>query len=53
MKPAYWIALMALLGAIIGYAIFRSTGWLGAVSGTIIGILLGTIIYAMQVRKTK
>jgi hypothetical protein len=52
MKPAYWIGILALIGGIIGYAIFRSTGWLGTGTGIILGILIGAIIYATQTRKT-
>ena len=53
MKPAYWIALLALAGGIIGYAIFRSTGWLGTGIGIILGIILGAIIYSMQTGKNQ
>jgi uncharacterized membrane protein (UPF0136 family) len=44
MKPAYWIAIFALLGGILGYIVFRSTGWIGAGSGVVIGILMGVLI---------
>jgi uncharacterized membrane protein (UPF0136 family) len=53
MKPGYWIAIFALAGGIIGYAVFRSSGWLGTVIGIIIGILIGALVYAQQARKTK
>ena len=53
MKPAYWIAILALLGGIIGYALFRSTGWLGTGLGVVIGILIGVVIYNLQTRKLK
>ena len=53
MKPAYWIGILALVGAVIGYAVFRSSGWLGAGLGAVIGILVGAIIYTMQTRKPK
>jgi uncharacterized membrane protein (UPF0136 family) len=53
MKPAYWIAILALVGGIIGYAIFRSTDWLGTGLGVVLGILAGTVLYAMQTRKAK
>ena len=53
MKPAYWIGILALVGGVIGYAIFRSSGPLGSGLGAIIGILVGTIIYNMQTRKPK
>jgi uncharacterized membrane protein (UPF0136 family) len=51
MKPAYWIGILALAGGIIGYAIFRSSGWLGTGIGIIVGILIGAIIYNIQARK--
>lgn len=44
MKPSYWIAILAVVGGLIGYAIFRSTGWLGTGTGVVIGILVGVII---------
>ncbi len=53
MKPAYWIAILALVGGIVGYAISRSTGWLGTGLGVILGILIGAMIYSMQTRKPK
>lgn len=53
MKPAYWIGILALVGGIIGYTIFRSTGWLGTGIGIVVGILAGTMIYAIQTRKAK
>ena len=46
MKPIYWIPLLALLGGILGYAIFRATGWLGATTGVIVGVLIGALIYS-------
>lgn len=42
-----------LVGGIIGYAIFRSTGWLGTGLGVVLGILAGTVLYAIQTRKAK
>jgi uncharacterized membrane protein (UPF0136 family) len=45
MKPAYWVGIMALVGGLIGYALSASTGWYGSGIGTIIGILIGTLIY--------
>jgi len=52
-KSAYWIAILALLGGIVGYAGFRSTGWLGTGIGVVLGILVGTLLYSMQARKDK
>jgi len=45
MKPAYWIGIMAIAGGLIGYAVSASTGWFGTGIGTIVGILIGTLIY--------
>lgn len=53
MKPAYWIGILALLGALIGYFFYRSTGWFGSGIGAVIGILLGTLIYSIQKNKKK
>lgn len=52
MKPAYWIGILALLGAIIGYAIFHSTGWLGSGIRGSIGLMIGVYVYNMQLKKT-
>jgi len=41
MKPAYWIGIMAVLGGIITYVIFRN-----AFYGLAAGILVGAAIYA-------
>jgi hypothetical protein len=53
MKPAYWIGILALLGAVVGYIVFRSTGWLGSGLGIVAGILVGVLLYNMLTRKTK
>jgi hypothetical protein len=53
MKPAYWIGILALLGAIVGYIMFRSTGWLGSGIGTVGGIVIGVLVYNLLTRKTK
>jgi uncharacterized membrane protein (UPF0136 family) len=45
MKPIYWIPLLALVGGIIGYAVFRTTGWLGATTGVVVGALIGALLY--------
>ena len=51
MRPAYWIGILALAGGIIGYAISRGTGWLDAGIGGVVGILIGTLVYALQKRQ--
>ncbi len=48
MKPGYWIVVMALVGGIIGYAIFKVTGWLGVITGIVIGTLIYTILKGKQ-----
>lgn len=53
MKPEYWIGIMALIGAVIGYALFRLTGWLDTGIGTAVGILIGVVIYANLKNKQK
>jgi zinc transporter ZupT len=53
MQPAYWIGIMALVGAIAGYAIFKLTGWLDSGVGTAVGILIGVIIYTNLTEKEK
>ncbi|MCL4559145.1 MAG: hypothetical protein M1281_00835 [Chloroflexi bacterium] len=53
MKPAYWIAILALVGGIIGYGVFHATGWSGTILGVVLGILVGAVIYAGQARRTR
>lgn len=48
MKPEYWIGIMALVGAIMSYALFKTIGWFDTGLGTAVGILIGVIIYANQ-----
>jgi len=48
MKPEYWIGIMAVVGAVIGYALFKGTGWLDAAIGAVVGILVGVVIYTLQ-----
>lgn len=50
MKSIYWIPLLALLGGILGYAIFRATGWFGATTGVIVGVLIGALLYSRAVK---
>jgi len=37
---------MAVVGAVLGYAVFKWTGWLDSGIGAAVGILIGVIIYA-------
>ncbi len=53
MKPAYWIGIMAVVGAVVGYATFKLTGWPGSGLGTVIGILIGVVIYVALRNKQK
>lgn len=53
MKPAYWIGIMAVVGGVLGYVIYRWTGWLDSGLGTAIGILVGVIIYVGLTEKQK
>lgn len=48
MKPAYWIAIMTIVDAVITYAIFKD-----ASIGTVVGIVVGVIIYANLTDKKK
>ncbi len=41
MKPVYWIAIMPVIGAVVTYALFRD-----ASPGTVVGIVIGVILYA-------
>ncbi len=50
-KPGYWIGILALAGAILGYALSRGTGWLDAGIGCAVGSLIGTLAYTAQKRK--
>jgi len=46
MRPEYWIGIMAVVGAVLGYAVYKWTGWLDSGIGAAVGILIGVIIYA-------
>jgi len=46
MKPGYWIGIMALVGAVLGYAVFKLTGWLDARIGMGVGFIIGLALYA-------
>jgi hypothetical protein len=55
-KPAYWIGIMAVVGAIIGTIIgfiFPGLENRGAVFGMLIGITIGTSMYSTQTREEK
>ena len=45
MKPAYWMGILALVGAILGYWVFSLTGWLDVAVGTVVGIVVGLLVY--------
>ena len=45
MKPGYWIGIMALLGGMVGYAVFKVLGVLDAKLGAVVGIAIGTLVY--------
>lgn len=45
MKPEYWIATMAFIGAVIGRVIFALTGQFDSGSGAVIGMLIGIVLY--------
>lgn len=51
MKPAYWIGLLALVGGLLGYLASRSQGWLEVGTGIVVGMLVGTVIYARSTRE--
>lgn len=53
MKPSYWIAICALAGAVIGYALYSYTGWLGSAIGGAVGILVGAIVAVLVSQKRK
>ena len=54
MKPGYWIGIMPLVGAFIGYAVFHLTGWSASIGvGTAIGFVVGLAIYARLKDKPK
>ena len=47
MTPVFRIPLLALLDGTtraVGYAIFQTTGWLGATTDVILGVLIGALI---------
>lgn len=53
MKPAYWMGIMAVVGAVIGAILgfIFPTGTNYAVYGTALGIGVGLVIYASQTSK--
>jgi uncharacterized membrane protein (UPF0136 family) len=53
MKPIYWIPLLAVIGGLFGYFLLRTTGWSSTSIGVIVGVIIGTIIYAMKTRQSK
>ncbi len=50
MKPAYWMGILAVVGAVIGAILgfIFPTGTNYAVYGTVIGMGAGLVIYASQ-----
>jgi hypothetical protein len=53
MRPEFGIIILAIAGGDVGYAVSRSTGWLGTIIGVIIGILVGIVLYNLPKRKQK
>jgi Co/Zn/Cd efflux system component len=47
MKPAYWIGIMAIVGALLALLLNRLLGWswLDPVIGTVAGVIIGVIIF--------
>ena len=43
LQPGYWVAICAILGAVLGYFLDR-TSWLAAGTGAVLGILVGVIL---------
>ncbi len=52
MRPEYWIGIMAIVGSVLGTILSFAFPILGgasaAITGTIVGITIGTAIYAIQ-----
>ena len=44
MKPGYLIGILAVLGGIVGYIVFRSSEWYGIGIGMVVGILVGVVV---------
>ena len=53
LKPSYWIAICAILGAVFGYFLDQSGGWLGAGTGAVLGILVGAILSNSRGRRRR
>jgi len=51
MKPQLWIGLVALIGAVVGYIVFKLTGWLDVTIGAVVGILAGVLLYGLLKKK--
>lgn len=52
MKLGTWVGILALVGAVIGYVVFRTTGCLRTATGAVLGIITGAVLYAVQACKT-
>jgi len=52
MKPAYWILILAIVGAAIGIGMFRFTSWAGVIIAVLLGVIAGLIVFAIKGRKT-
>ncbi len=51
MKPQIWIGLVALIGAVLGYTLFKLIGWMDSTIGAVIGILVGVLLYGLLKKK--
>ncbi len=54
MKPQYWIGILALAGSVAGVIVgllFSVDGSRAAVTGTLIGIAAGTILFTVKRNK--
>ena len=53
MRPVLWIPTGALIGAVAGYMLRGTIGWLSTTRGMVIGILLGAILFSLQIQRRK
>lgn len=52
MKPGYWIGIMPLIGAVLGYVVFQLSSWSFATGiGTAIGFVVGLALYIKNTRQ--
>jgi uncharacterized membrane protein YccC len=56
MRPQYWIGIFAIIGSIAGTSlglIFDLNSTVVSITGTFVGVVIGTFIFTLQQNNTK